>query len=234
MDKTAIEKIIEVSEPHIVEENGFKYSDKMLAVIEKPQVNCINLKTLSSLVDLIRIETETYTKPVLVKVTTPTEVNVYSGIEPSDRTREMPYSASAETVQFNFGHWYSYENMMIALKSKFVETSELNEVVKLLGTITEENNMQIADDGFTQTMVVKKGVVLKENKAVNPRVKLTPFCTFNEVEQPEREFLLRFNGCGEAALFEADGGAWKLKAREYIADYLRNALSDVKDVYVIE
>lgn len=234
MDRTAIEKIVEISKPHIVSENGYVYSDKDLSVIRAPKVNCVDLKTLSSLVKLIKLESESYAKPVLVKVSTPITVDVYSGISVSDRTRENPYSVLAETAKFHFGLWYSYEEMMIALKSKFVETQGLNDVVRLLGTITEENNMQIADDGFTQTVVVKKGVVLKENKAVNPRVKLTPFCTFNEVEQPEREFLLRFNGMGEAALFEADGGAWEIQARKNIAEYLRKELDGKKDVYVIE
>ncbi len=234
MDRTAIEKIVEIAEPHIIEENGFTYTDKDLDVVREPKVRTIDLKTLSSLVKLIKLEENTYNSPVIIRVTTPTVVDVFSGISISDRSREEPYSVKAEVAEFNFGQWYSYERMMIALRSKFVETPELLELVQLLGTITEENNMQIADDGFTQTVTVRKGVVLKDNKVVKPRVKLIPFSTFSEVKQPERELLLRLDGSGSVALFEADGGAWKLEARKNIADYLKSELEDVKSVTIVE
>lgn len=234
MDRTAIEKIVEIAEPHIINENGFIYTDKDLEVVREPKVRTIDLKTLSSLVKLIKLEENTYNSPVIIRVTTPTVVDVFSGISISDRSREEPYSVKAEVAEFNFGQWYSYERMMIALRSKFVETPELLELVQLLGTITEENNMQIADDGFTQTVTVRKGVVLKDNKVVKPRVKLIPFSTFSEVKQPERELLLRLDGSGSVALFEADGGAWKLEARKNIADYLKSELEDVESVTVVE
>lgn len=224
MDRSAIEKIIEVSEPHIIEENGYKYSDKELNVISEPTVARIHVNTLSSLVDLLKAENHLFKKPILVHISNPEKVSVYSGVNPTDKNRETPYVAEFNPVEFRFGYWYSYEQMMIALKSKFVETPELNEVVKLLGTITEENNMKIEDDGFTQTVTVKKGIALKDNKAINPRVKLIPYSTFNEVPQPEREFLLRLDGSGEAALFEADGGAWQIEACENIAEYLEHEL----------
>ena len=83
-------------------------------------------------------------------------------------------------------------------------------------------------------MTVRKGVVLKDNKVVKPRVKLIPFSTFSEVKQPERELLLRLDGSGSVALFEADGGAWKLEARKNIADYLKSELEDVESVTVVE
>lgn len=234
MDKTAIEKIMQAAEPHVIEHDGYTYSDKELLIIKKPAVRDIYLRTLSSLVELLKIEIDLFDGPVITRVVSPTKVEVLSAIDGADRSRECPYIVEAETVDFNFGRWYSYESMMIALKSKFVETPELNEVVKLLGTITEENNTKIADDGFTQTVTVRKGIALKDNKAINPRVKLVPYCTFNEIPQPEREFLLRLNGSGEVALFEADGGAWKIEVRRNIAKYLRENFRENSKVCVVE
>lgn len=233
MDRSAIEKIIEVSEPHIIENNGFNYSDKGLSVIQIPKVETIKVSTLSSLVTLIKKEMRILSLPIFVHIESPTQVSVHSGIYPDDRCREYPYVAQFNPVHFAFGRFMSYEEMMIALKSKFVETPELLEVVKLLGTITEENNMKVEDDGFTQTVTVKKGIALKDNKAINPRVKLIPYSTFNEVAQPKREFLLRLDGNGGAALFEADGGAWTLEACENIASYLDKAFKGIPDVVVV-
>ena len=233
MDSTGIREIAEMSKPNIVENNGYSYTDKDLEVIELPKVSTIKVSTLSSLVKLLKLEKFAFVSPILVQIENPVRIFVHCGINDADRNRECPYIAEFCPVGFDFGRWMSYEQMMIALKSKFVETPELLEVVKLLGTITEENNMKIEDDGFTQTVTVKKGIALKDNKVINPRVTLIPYSTFNEVEQPKREFLLRLNGCGEVALFEADGGAWKLEACESIANYLKENLKGTSDVYVV-
>lgn len=234
MNKAAIEKITELAEPNITVQGGYAYTDKELMLIKAPAVDRIVFKTLTSLVTTLSAELKEYVAPVLVHVVSPTEVKVICGISEQDRTREYPYMAVAETPEFFFGRWYDYEELMIALKSKFVETPNLCEVVKLLGTITEENNMTIADDGFTQTVTVRKGVVLKEGKAVNPRITLVPYSTFIEIKQPEREFLLRLNGGGKAALFEADGGAWKIRARHEIARVLREMFKEHSEIIVIE
>lgn len=47
------------------------------------------------------------------------------------------------------------------------------------------------------------------------------------MDQPESEFLIRLSEGGYVAIYEADGDAWKLKARENIAEYLRNELSEL-------
>ena len=124
--------------------------------------------------------------------------------------------------------------MMIALKSKFVQTPELLELVKLLGSITEQNSAQVSDDGFSQNVVVRKGIALKDNRTINPIVKLKPYRTFAEIDQPESEFLLRLSDGANVALYEADGGAWKLEARKRIADYLREALSGQEGILIVE
>jgi len=63
--------------------------------------------------------------------------------------------------------------------------------------------------------------------AIKPRVMLTPYRTFLEVEQPTSEFLLRLNDEGEVGLFEADGGMWALTAKDRIAAYFEEKLCDL-------
>ena len=48
-------------------------------------------------------------------------------------------------------------------------------------------------------------------------MKLRPYRTFKEIDQPESQFLLRLNENGNIGLFEADGGMWKLEAKKSIA-----------------
>jgi hypothetical protein len=56
-------------------------------------------------------------------------------------------------------------------------------------------------------------------------VELRPYRTFREIEQPASKFVLRVKRGGEGqkpgcALFEADGGFWKLEAIENIRKYI--------------
>lgn len=227
MDRTAIEKIVELGAPNYHVENGYTYTDKELNVIEEPRVPTLVFHTLDGLVNALRAEYKNFCGPILIDVTDEENITVFSAISDIDRQREVPYKARAEVVDIPFDRKLDYETMMITLKSKFVDTPELRDLVQLLGTITEENNAMLSDDGFTQTVVVRKGIALKDNKAVNPIVKLKPYRTFCEVEQPESEFLIRLSEGGYVALYEADGGAWKLQARRNVADYLKTALAEL-------
>ena len=47
---------------------------------------------------------------------------------------------------------------------------------------------------------------------------LRPYRTFQEVAQPESLFLIRVNE-RSISFTEADGGMWKLKARETVKEY---------------
>lgn len=83
-------------------------------------------------------------------------------------------------------------------------------------------------------MVTSKGVSLQQNSTIRPLVKLRPYRTFQEVEQPEGLFLIRIDERG-ITFTEADGGMWKLQARQTIKAYLVEALKDEieKDIVTV-
>lgn len=68
------------------------------------------------------------------------------------------------------------------------------------------------------------------NAQVPNPVILAPYRTFPEIEQPLSKFIFRMkNDRGpEAALFEADGKAWRNKAIRDIKEYLEKALEDLE------
>ena len=57
-------------------------------------------------------------------------------------------------------------------------------------------------------------------------MRLRPYRTFQEIEQPEGLFLIRIDERG-ISFTEADGGMWKLEARKTIAKYLEDGLEDL-------
>ncbi len=236
MDKSAIEKIVELGQPNLIQKYGIDYTDKKLYPVQLPTVETLCFHTLDGLINTLKVEYQNFAAPIIVNVYSETSVRVYGAIQvDTDRQRERPYIVSIEPEPIPFATKLDYESMMILLRSKFVQTPELAELVKMLGSITEENSSTTSDDGFTQNVVVRKGIAMKENKALNPIVKLRPFRTFNEVEQPESEFLIRLSDGGRVALYEADGGAWALQARKNVAKYLSEKLADLGGtVYVVE
>lgn len=61
--------------------------------------------------------------------------------------------------------------------------------------------------------------------APNP-IALRPYRTFNEVEQPESEFIFRLHEGMTVGLFEGDGGQWRNEAIWNIAEFLKGRLAD--------
>lgn len=137
-------------------------------------------------------------------------------------------------VAFKFGEYMDLEPFNVALQTLFADNTDRTRVLLVTGTVSDEKVVTSKDDGVTQRVVASAGVVgVYETETPNP-VRLIPFRTFREVAQPESLFVLRMKrapeGSGrmpQVALFEADGGKWKLEAIENIATFLRTKLPGV-------
>lgn len=232
INREFIEKIEDMTGPKVIETTQGTFSDKRLYRIENKIVDTISLTSLSGLTTMIKQEMNEYNLPLFVRVTSAERVHVLGAVR-DDMQREMPFTAEAKFIGFDFNDYMSIENMIINLKSRFAPTEDRDYLVQLLGNITDQQSIQTKDDGITQSATVKSGIQLVGEQRIKPIVTLKPYRTFLEVEQPESEFLIRLKD-GRAALFEADGGAWEREAVKNVADKLRELLSDVKNVHIIE
>lgn len=156
-------------------------------------------------------------------------VKLIGPASPVTGERQVFVCADAEVPEFKFGNYSDREWFQIAIASKFLQTPARDKLIQLLGKIAESNIKQTDDDGISQTVTVKTGIQLQGEVIVPSIIKLSPYRTFTEITQPESEFLLRMrsNDSLSCALFEADGGAWKLEACDSIKDYLQGSLPDV-------
>lgn len=229
--RQAIEKIEELvrdSEASVIEINGENYSTRPLTKVPRVYYRPgeVDLNTLDSLVDIIKVELCKATTPLFVKVTSPECVEAFTTYhEYEDCSRDYMYQAKAELPRIYFNQFIEHEDFMISLRSKFIENEDISYLLTLLASITDQNSLESNDDGITQSIQVRKGVAMVQNINTKPRVTLQPYRTFLEVEQPASEFLLRLKEGGYVALFEADGGAWRLTAKKSIKEYLAMALS---------
>lgn len=124
---------------------------------------------------------------------------------------------------FRFGEYYDHETFIVSLQSLFMPNPSRAEVLKVIGTIKENQVREYGDDGTTQSVAARSGVALVDEIPVPNPVMLNPFRTFREIEQPESPFILRVRmgaQMPQCALFEADGGSWKLEAIKRIKEYL--------------
>jgi len=187
------------------------------------QATC-HLIRLTGLVDYLRSNYDELDS-VLVHVESPTEVSVYSTFS-RDFERNHYIQASALLPVIPFGRFLDLEAFNILIQSCFVPNDDRANVLRIVGNVKEENVTTVGDDGVTQQVTAKTGIATVGNVLVPNPVRLKPYRTFVEVVQPESEFVFRMRSGPEAALFEADGGAWKLEAIQRIKEYLAEALAE--------
>ena len=118
---------------------------------------------------------------------------------------------------------------------KFIQNNDRDLLLKFAGTVESGTVAQYGDDGVTQKATIKTGLASKGEAILPNPVRLKPFRTFLEINQPESDFIFRMReGRGvECAIYEADGGAWQIEAMQRIKVYIQNALNDMPQFTVI-
>ncbi|CAM3000170.1 hypothetical protein HAHI6034_11055 [Hathewaya histolytica] len=119
------------------------------------------------------------------------------------------------------------------LQSSFVNVGDKEVLLKYTGLIQDEAVKSIGDDGVSQQVTVKTGVASVGQAVVPNPVKLAPYRTFPEVDQPISEFIFRMKEGPSAAIFESDGGAWRNEAIKNIKEYLQERLECLDNIKII-
>lgn len=235
MIKSALEYLVKLGQVKTLEINGQVYSTDSLYHVSSPKVNPMKVNTLNGLIDYIKSDFDKeYFRGNLIHVASYDEVRLISNIL-YDAGREGYIVADALQPEFSFGRFYGIENFIIAMQSCFIRNEDASKILKVVGNIKEENIRQLGDDGVTQSVTAKAGIATVAEVPVPNPVALAPYRTFIEIEQPESSFVFRMRSGDqgpECALFEADGGAWRLEAMKRIKEYLETELVDT-DIKII-
>jgi hypothetical protein len=227
MIEKALKYLHSFRDTEITEHNGLKYANRNLVQLPEDAPSVFSTKTLASLVELILKEhSHDSLNDLIVHVDSPTKVNVHTVLR-RHLDRFNLYSATAELPGITLDSYLDLEAMNILLKSAFTQNETRDRLIQVLGQVVEDAIKTSADDGIAQEVTVKTGIRTLAKMEMPTIIKLAPYRTFIEVEQPEGEFLLRLRKGPEAALFEADGGAWKIQARRNIKQYFEVALEDL-------
>lgn len=239
MIQKALEYIVGMRKPEILSINGEDYSDKPLNRISyNPKADAIKMNTLSSLIEYISEQVDDMQGKMIIHVQSPTHIEMYSQLD-YERKRECVVEVDAQVPDFRFGQYMEHEPFCINIQSKFINDVNTDKALLLqfAGTVEAGTVAEYGDDGVTQKATIKTGIATKEAAIVPNPVTLKPFRTFVEVQQPISQFIFRmkqdkYDGI-QCALFEADGGAWKLQAMEGIKHYLKENLAGLNNSFIV-
>jgi len=235
IEKEALDRLIElVKEPEIVVHDR-TYSARNLRLVVQPTASPLTFHTLGAIADYFNTGLDPIPENIAVHVVDEKTVHAVSELN-GDRNRERFVEAFVPEDGFPLNEWLDHETVMIGLQSLFVSDDVRDGLLKTLGNVTADEVRTLQDDGVTQNVTAKAGVALAERLNLPSPVRLRPYRTFREVEQPASDFVLRVRKAGhglQVALFEADGGAWRLEAVKNIAKYMEEHLDDGAGVKVL-
>ena len=235
MLKEAIEKIAALSAPFVSEIEGKAFilakdsADYKQVQPDFEFPKTLELYSLEALVQMLKTEAaEVFDAPFYVNAHAHDEVICYTRpLDALRNERAKLYLVRAKDVPgWDKDVQLSYEEAMIAIRTRFQETQDTEYLLRLLSEITCGASVKYANNGIATTIVTKHGVDLQSNAPIKPIVKLKPYRTFQEIDQPESEIHIRVKEQG-IKFIEADGGMWKLAARHTIAEHLKEALADM-------
>lgn len=235
INKDAMEYLVNLGEEEnpIIELDQGTFSKIGLSRVTEAVANNLSVSTLTGLVDYIKGNVDKLEGDLLIQVKSEEEVVLYSPLN-KDRVREMYVKARAILPNnVHYDRFIDTERFNIMLQSSFVDTGDKKVLLQYTGLVQDENVKSVGDDGISQQVTVKTGVASVGQAIVPNPVSLAPYRTFPEVEQPTSKFIFRMQEGPSAAIYEADGGAWRNEAIKNIKEYLEKELQEVKSIKII-
>ncbi|EQF29881.1 hypothetical protein QEW_4556 [Clostridioides difficile CD160] len=214
--------------------NGITYTTDALIAVHPRPAETIRLNTLDGLIEYVKSSADSELKSgkLIVQVESPKNIILYSELLESGK-RDIYVESRALLPHIEFGCSLDTEEFSIMLQSSFVDTEDKSLLLKVSGNVKETSVKTVQDDGVSQVVAMSTGVASVEDVILPNKVKLKPFRTFAEVEQPESEFIFRVKEGITFKLIEADGGAWRLDAIKNIKEYLEKKLEGIENIDII-
>lgn len=221
----AIQKILDLAPLEQVEIDGRVYSDKALKPIIPPVVSEIRLNTLTGVKDYLTDNPDgLILGDLIIHVADQNTVTLVSMLADRWAQRHNYLLTKHEPKGFRFGDYLNIESFIIAMQTYFVQDENTAQIIKLCGNLKQETGVTYSDDGISQEVQARAGIARIENVVLPNPIKLAPYRTFLEVDQPASNFVFRLKKGDDgpkATLFEADGGIWSLEAIKRVRDWLR-------------
>ena len=240
MIREAMDRILELRNPDKIDVNSETWVKDGYTVAAPCVPETIKLYSLNGLVDYVKDNVDRHEyNDLMVHVIDHLKVRVISHIDTIYRKRERYVRSIYIPTQpyASYDDYMALEEFKIWLLTDFEDNEDRQALLRLVGNVTDQQVKTSTDDGISQAVSSRVGIAKVETAMVPNPVGLVPFRTFSEVVQPTSKFVLRLrSGIREddlpkAALFQADGGAWKIQAMLNIKAWLKTELPE--DISII-
>ncbi|SCG82695.1 hypothetical protein DW1_1122 [Proteiniborus sp. DW1] len=235
INREALEYLVGLgfNEDVLIETEKGLFSKSRLERVELPKVQTLIVSTLTSLIDYCKSNIDVLPSKMLIQVVSPKEVRLLSPLDIDNNRQEYIKAVANLPDNIYYDRFIDTEQFNIMLQSSFVDNEDKQLLLKFTGLIQDETIKTVGDDGVTQSATIKTGIAKKGEAEVPNPVVLAPYRTFPEIRQPASKFIFRMKTGPLAALYQADGGAWKNEAMWLIKEFLQEALEDIKDFFEI-
>lgn len=230
MDRDAIEYIKDViaaaTENHIqiVDGEHFYVNGSKADQVSFRVPETLDLFSLTQVVSCAKMYVQK-NQELYINIEDHEKVNIY-GVD-FNRNGERDHIGAAHFHEvfkkYSDGQYLSQEEFIIQMLSRFQESPARDQLMKTISSIKSGQSIETDDDGFSQKVEVKAGVTLVKEQSLQNLWILQPFKTFPEIAQPAVKYILRVRKGTETpqlALFEADGGEWKVRTTQLVRDWL--------------
>ena len=204
-------------------------NERLIRMDEKPMAEPLTVSTLTGLMDYVIGCADDYTdmfgRKMVFHIQDPQTVSFFTFLN-GERKRETLCRAKAEVNEFFFDRWIGQDTFIISLQSNFEANEDRDLVLKFSGNAMKQNEIAYADDGITQTATMKMGAASTANVKIPNPVTLRPFRTFQEVAQPETQYVFRMrdNDGLQFLLADSSNGIWKNEAIYHIKTWIYDEL----------
>jgi len=223
MLKQALEYLNSLTKPITIDVDGKPFYDKKYYPAEDIYPATLQINNLTGIVDYLSKKPEEW-DDLFIHVVDFDNVVLYQVKTGPFNQREPIIFSTARPCQFQFEAKIDIEDFIISLRSLFIHNDDREYLLKFLSGVKLDSNTTVEDDGVSQKVTARQGMSsLVSEISIKPFVCLLPFRTFNEIAQPESEFVFRMGSKSDnkpqASLHECDGGIWKQKAVASIKDW---------------
>lgn len=227
-NKEALEYVVGLSKPEIVEVAGRPFCERNLNPVVEPSVGLLRVNTLDALTDFITGTGMTEESKQIIHVVDNCTVRILRPHQGVFGINQVFLQAQAHVAKLEeiTEEYNNVEDFLVMLNTMFVKDSGDHEGVRqCMSGLASKAEISLSDDGFSQSATFSKGIKRVGKEDLPNPVMLAPYSTFPEIKQPERPFLLRLRQCGEelqACLHPVEDATWVTTCVNDMKKFLRS------------
>lgn len=227
MLKELAQYIVGMSKPELVDINGKLFSDRNLKRYDYQEPDPLHFKSIQGLLEYIKSDCDSTYDGSFIHIVNYKRIEYLSPLN-DDNEREVYAICEPDVIDIRFNQFLERESFNIMLQTGFVENNDSREILRYIGTMSDKAVRTVADDGIKQEITIKSSTQGLVDVFIPNPVILKPFRTFTDIEPVESKFVLRLKEGGSCALFEADGGAWKIDTMGRLQDHIEEILDTLE------